>query len=463
MSSTASPSSAQVVIVGGGISGLAIAFYLSKSGIRPILIEKSQLGGLIRTDVIDGCELEAGPDSFLAAKTSVGELAAELGLTGEIIGSNDEQRRIFIARDRKLVPLPPGMVMMTPGDLKAALRSNFFSPTSKIRFIEELFARPKNRPGDVSVREFVTDHFSREILEYVTEPLLAGVYGGDAMTLSARSVLPRFVDYEERYGSLIRGVRKEREKTAKTNSLFLSFRHGMQTLIDALTREIADGTELVNAEVMSVEKMPAGWQVRTQNRAIAAEHVVLACPAHVAAKLIANAAPRAAGNLAAIPYSSAILINLVYDSGKLRRSLDGFGLLVPRQERRTIAAATWVSTKFPSRTPPDRAAVRAFIVGDKADDLISKPDAERIFLVREEFRNLLGIDSTPLIATVQRWPHSMPQYVVGHRERVRGINEAVQASPGLHLCGNAYEGVGIPDCVRLAQAVSCRIARQVGR
>jgi oxygen-dependent protoporphyrinogen oxidase len=448
-----------VVVVGGGISGLASAYYLLQSGFRPVLIERSgRFGGLIKTDHIEGCELEAGPDSFIASKPAVAELAKQLGIETEIIGSNDASRRIFIVQAGKLQPMPPGMVFMVPGDLDAALHSDFFSDAAKARFRDELHFPPLDRKTDVSVREFVSDHFGEETLESLTEPLLSGVYGGDAGSLSAVSVLPRFLDYEREFGSLIRGVQQERAARKETSgSLFLSFRGGMQTLTDALVGAMEPSVRTGHAEVLSIERAGSRWRLRSSEGQLEAENIVLACPAHVSARLLGQSCPDLAAELAAVPYSSAVLVTLVYRREELGKPLNGFGFLVPRRERRTIAAATWVSTKFPSRTPDNLAALRAFLVGEEALAFMRASDPDLISSVRQDYSRLMGIDAAPLFSTIYRWPDSMPQYTVGHEARQSAIRALLAGAPGLHLAGNAYGGVGIPDCVRLASKIPERI------
>ena len=451
-----------VVVVGGGISGLSAAYFLVNAGLRPVLIEKSgRVGGLIKTDLVDGCQLEAGPDSFIAAKPAVAELAKQLGIDDQIIGSNDERRRIFIVRNNELVPMPTGMVMMVPGDLGSALRSRFFSLSSKFRFVTEQFAKPRTRQDDISIREFVNDHFGSESLEYLTEPLLAGVYGGDAGALSARSVLPRFMEYERQYGSLIRAVRKERRTAESKTSAFLSFKGGMQTLTNALECAIKPSVQTITAAVTSVEQTEAGWRVHFGDGHIDTANVLLACPTHVSSYLLAAAAPALADELSSIDYSSAILVTLIYDRQKLVHPLDGFGYLIPSRERRGVAAATWVSTKFPSRTPTNRVALRAFIVGTDAIRLMGSSDEELIEIVRHDYRRLMHIEPVPLFSTCYRWQASMPQYTVGHHKRVVEIEEHVATLPGLHLCGNAFDGVGVPDCIRRAKQIVQKMVTHV--
>ncbi len=454
---------ANVAVIGGGVSGLSAAYFLGRRGIRSVLIEKSQrLGGLIRTDRVQGCVLEAGADSFLAAKSSVAELAGELGGPElQMIESKDAARRVFIVRKGRLLAMPRGMAMMTPGDWRAALGSNLFSAKTKLRFLQEIFSRPRTREYDVSVSRFVNEHFGPEVLECVAEPLLTGVYGGDAAELSARSVLPRFVGYEERYGSLIRAVRRERRAAEHTGSLFRSFRDGMQSFTDTLAHAAAEHTTVIQAEATRVERLARGWCVFRGGECLAeSDSVIVACPAYATAAILEREAASLASDLGSIPYSSAILITLVYERSQVAHPLNGFGFLTPRAERRTVAAATWVSTKFPSRVPAEFAAIRAFIVAKQADELLSAADGELVELVRADLTNLMALHARPRITAVQRWPRSMPQYVVGHAQRCERISAALRERCGLYIIGNAYEGVGVPDCVRLAKETAKRIAEQ---
>jgi oxygen-dependent protoporphyrinogen oxidase len=448
----------RVLILGGGVSGLATAYFLSRHGIPATIVEKTaRTGGLIQTDFIEGCRLEAGPDSFIATKPAVRELAEELpGLKEQIIGSNDAARRIFVVRDGKLLPMPTGMVMMVPGEWEALEQSALLSEAAKRRIHLETKMQPRERQEEISVGQLVDEHFGPEVLEYLTEPLLCGVYGGESEHLSAESVLPRFMGYERKYGSLVKGVRQELRDQPQ-GSLFLSFRDGMQTLTDALASAMAGRVSIVQGEATAVERNDDGWRVRVGGETLAARTVVLCCPGPVNAALLETGAKPVADELAAIPYSSAILVMLVYERAALGHALDGFGFLVPRGERKTIAAATWVNTKFPIRIRPDLAALRAFIVGRQAVELARAPAADMVALVREDYRRLMGIQEQPLVHTLHRWPNSMPQYVVGHSKRVQKIFAHLADNPGLFLAGNAFDGVGIPDCVRRAREIAQHI------
>lgn len=454
---------AKVIIVGGGISGLATAYFLAKARIRSVIIEKSnRLGGLIKTDVVQGCRLEAGPDSYLAAKPAVTELAAGLGELGnQIIGSNDQARRILIARNGKLIAMPTGMVMMVPAHLTAALRNPLFSTQTKLRLLIEPLFQPRNRPHDITVQEFIGDHFGSEFRDYVAEPLLSGVYGGTPDTLSAASTLPRFIEYERMYGSLIRGVRRERP-TAKHTSTFLSFRDGMQSLTDALFRACAESIEVVHSPATRIDRSANRWRVQLEAGSILADHVMLACPAHAARDLLESAEPALASKLSRIPYSSAILCNLGYERSKLPEVPEGFGFLVPAIERHYVAAATWVGAKFLSRLPANITVLRAFIVGAEADECMAATDDALVERIREDIGRLLGIDQRPLFQKLHRWPASMPQYILGHAQLCRDIADIVEARPGLHLVSNYFDGVGIPDSVRAAKETAKRVMALTG-
>ena len=267
---------------------------------------------------------------------------------------------------------------------------------------------------------------------------------------------PRFVAYERSYGSLIRAVRHERRGTPQ-GSLFLSFQDGMQSFTDALARE----TRVVCGEAKRVESWNGKWRVHHAGETIESRDLVLACPAHAAASLLESAAPALASELAGIPYSSAILVTLVYEKGQVAHPLDGFGFLVPQAERHTVAAVTWIGTKFPARIRSDLAAVRAFIVSENAAQLLQETQHRIIELVRSDLERFMGIEAAPRFTLVHAWPASMPQYIVGHAQRLRKITALLEDLPGLHLTGNAYDGVGIPDCVRLAKETAKCIGRQI--
>jgi oxygen-dependent protoporphyrinogen oxidase len=427
-----------VVIIGGGISGLATAYYLSKHGIPSRLIEREErLGGVIQTERVAGCLLEAGPDSFVNFKPWALQLIRELGLADQVIGSNDHLRATYIWKRGRMVRMPDGLTLMVPAKTWPMVTTPLLSWPTKMRMAAEWFRSPGAANGDRSVSEFVEEHYGREVVDYLTEPLLAGVYGGNSDEMSVRSVLPRMVEWEAKYGSLSRGAKKEVK--AGGGTLFSTLRGGLSTLVEELIRQTGTTMEVIRAEA---EEVRPGWRVRVQRQWMEADHVVLACPAWQAAKLVSS---ELAGLLASIPYTSSTIVALVYNRSEVHHPLNGFGFLVPRVERRSLTACTWMNTKFSYRVPDDKVALRCFMHGNSDD-------------AEQEIREKMGITAKPIERRVTHWPLSMAQYTVGHEARVREIEELLAGSPGLHLAGNAYYGIGIPDCVRMGKAAADRIA-----
>ncbi len=453
----------RAVIVGGGISGLSAAYYLSRAGVPSVILERRpRLGGVITTEVVDGCLIEGGPDSFLAAKPWALDLIRELGLEEEVIGSNDHLRVTYVVRRGRLIPLPDGLMMMIPTRILPMVTTRLLGWGTKLRMGLELLRRPpRSAPGDRSVADFVRDHYGREAVEYLAEPLLAGVYGGDPRRLSVASVLPRFVELERRYGSLTRGVlaamKKARGETAG-KPMFQTLKSGLGRLTQALEQAIAGSCEWMRAEAEALERAGAGWRVRAGGEWIETAAVVLACPAYEAAALLRTLAPELAADLEAIPYSSSMTVALGYDRAGFRRELGGFGFLVPAKERRRLVACTWVGTKFPYRVSESRVLLRCFLGGAEDAAVLEESDDDVIAIVREELRRIMGVTEEPVFTRIHRWPRSMAQYTVGHGRRVRRIEERLGALAGLHLAGNAYYGIGIPDCIRMGKQAAEKIA-----
>jgi oxygen-dependent protoporphyrinogen oxidase len=452
----------RVVIVGGGISGLSAAYYLAGHGIASTLVEREeQLGGVIRTERLHGCVLEAGPDSYLAQKPWALELIRKLGLGDDVIGSNDHLRVTYVVKRGHLVPLPDGLMLMIPTRILPLLRTSLLGFETKLRMGMEWFRRPRHgeRP-DESVAEFVAAHYGQEAVDYLAEPLLAGVYGGDPNRLSVASVLPRFVELDRKYGSLTKGVLHERRKVArhaKGMPLFQTLRGGLGQLVDALVAQTNPAPEVLRASAEAIEAAEGAWRVRVDGEWLEADHVVLACQAYQAASLVGPADAELACLLDCIPYSNSITISLGYDKAGFRHPLNGFGFLVPKAERQHLVACTWVGTKFSHRVAPDKVVLRCFAGGEDAG-VLSLSDEELITAARAELAAIMGVCETPVFTHIARWPRSMAQYTVGHADRVRRIEARLERLPGLHLAGNAYHGIGIPDCVRMGKQAADAIA-----
>ncbi len=440
-----------IAIVGGGISGLSAAYYVSKAGLPCTLFEAlPRLGGVIQTESIEGCVVEAGPDSWLASKPAALALIAELGLADQVIGSNDSLRKTWIWKNRRLVPMPDGIQMMVPTRVMPMLRTPLLGAGTKLRMAMELFRRPVHHK-DRSVAEFVADHFGEEAVEYLAEPLLSGVYGGDCAALSAQSVLPRFVEFERKYGSVTRGALAAR--TDSRSPLFQTLKGGLGQLTTALQAAIEGKTAVVNCRVEAIERVGDAYRMRTGGDWFSADAVVLACGTQDAAAVVdADLGDHLKPLLSSIPYNSSMVIALGFRRSQLTHPLNGFGFLVPRRERRLLMACTWVGTKFEHRVPSDFALLRCFAAGSPA-----QTDADLTAVALEELGDVMGIAAQPVFSRVFRWPDAMAQYTVGHQRRVRELEKILDAFPGLHLIGNGYHGIGIPDCIRLAKEVAGKL------
>jgi len=454
----------RTAIIGGGITGLAAAYELSLAGCESILIEQQpSLGGVIQTEVVEGCVLEGGPDSFLSAKTAGEELVRELGLGQDLIGSLDEQRVTWVVRNGRLLPLPDGLLMMVPTKILPMAASPLLSWGAKIRMGLEIFRRPGPPQPDRSVAAFIQDHYGREAVDYLAEPLLSGVYGGSADRLSVESVLARFVELERRYGSLTRGVlaarRAARARGAEAAPLFRTLRNGLAQLTAELERRIRPRCRIVHARAESVSRRPGGWTVRLSGDALETDNLLFACPAWQAGALLRTVDPHLAEQLEAIPYTSSVTLALGY----LRRDCGpippGFGFLVPARERRTLVACTFVGAKFPFRVPDSHVVLRCFLGGSGGEAVLEQNDEDLIRQVRAELKQLLGWDAEPRFTRLRRWRRAMAQYEVGHARRVETIRALAARLPGLQLAGNAYEGIGIPDCIRTARSAALSLLK----
>jgi oxygen-dependent protoporphyrinogen oxidase len=474
----------RTAIIGGGIAGLAAAYELEKARAAGAAVEymlfesRERLGGSLASEISDGVVLERGPDSFLSEKPAAAELCRELGLGPELTPSNDANRKTYIVVRNRLVPLPDGLMFMVPTKLVPTALSGLFSPATKIRMALELLHPPRPSEEDESVASLVERHFGAEAVNRLADPLLSGIYGGDATQLSARTVLPKMVEMETKYGSLTRGMlaahKQMRAKMAEARrngagggaqggpkqgqasgprTIFTTLRGGLQQLVDALEAKLTPAWVRKSTAVSGLQRLESGWKVSAGGADEIFDAVILSSPAWVAGGLLDRVDPVLSEELSGIPYSSSITVNLVYDEAKLGPLPDGFGFLVPAVEGRAMLACTFVHRKFLGRTPPGKAVLRAFLGGAKNEALLDESDAVLVATVRRELSELLGarvagIQIEPEATQVSRWRRAMAQYAVGHQERIKRIAARVADLPGLRLAGNAYDGIGIPDCIR---------------
>ncbi|HYW43558.1 MAG TPA: protoporphyrinogen oxidase [Bryobacteraceae bacterium] len=457
----------RVAIIGGGISGLSAAYYLAKGGtVSTILESRPRLGGVIQTERVEGCTIEAGPDSFLSAKPAAMELLRELGLADEVIGSNDHLRVTYVRRGGRLVPLPDGLMMMVPTKIMPLLTTRLVSWRTKIRMGMELFRAPEPKPDDESVAQFIEEHYGSEAVDYLAEPLLSGIYGGNPRDLSVTSVLPRFVELANRYGSLTRGVLAMRAKARSAEPpapLFRTLKGGLGQMVEAITYAMRGRFEARECRVQAVERSGEGFRLHLHGDWMDADHLVVATEAHNAAALLGAVDGRVAELLGEVPYSSSMTVALGFDAADFARPPDGFGFLVPKKERQRLVACTWIGTKFGYRVPDGKVVARCFLGGMDDAAILGESDETILAAVASELREIAGVTAQPRFSRIFRWPRSMAQYTVGHPRRVAEIEARVAAIPGLYLAGNAYQGIGIPDCIRMGRAAAEKILARPAR
>ncbi len=448
----------RIAIIGGGITGLSAAYALEKkhrAGIEVdyVLYEASpRLGGVLVTERVDSCLIEAGPDSFLTEKPWASDLCQELGLGDQLIGSNDADRKTYILVRGRLVEMPDGLMFMVPTKILPTVFSPLFSLKTKLRMAREWFHPPHKANGDETVASMVERHYGAEMVDRLADPLLSGVYGGEASQLSVRAVLARFADMEAKHGSLGRAMLAARKNAPKANGgprpLFTSLKEGMQQMVDALVARLDGDALTTDAPVQAITREGGGWVVSAGLQSDHFDAVIVAASTQVAARLLRMSSPELAAELGAVNYSSSVTVALGYEED-VRGSLPpGFGFLVPRSEGKRMLAATFVHNKFPHRAPDNRAIVRCFLGGARDEAILALADDEILGIVREELKQILQLTAEPLFARVFKWKGAMAQYGVGHLERLQRIEGLRRKSPGLALAGNGYCGIGVPDCVR---------------
>ena len=448
----------RVVVVGGGIAGLAAARRLEALAPEAeiSLVERDAvLGGKLRTEHVDGFVIEAAPDSFLSRKERGVGLCEELGLADELIVRRPEHARTYVRRGHDLHPLPEGLTGMIPTNLDALEDGSLLSEVGVARFREEPEIPVAPGDADESVASFVSRRFGREAYDALVEPLMTGIYGGDGELMSLRATSPQLRALELEHGSLLRGL------TAPAPGRyppFVSLRDGVGSLVSRLTGSLERTRVVTGTAVAHVASAPAGYEVTlATGDSLAADGVVLATPAHATAELLAGLDHELAALHGEIPHASSVVVTLAYAHADVV-PLDGYGYLVPRTEGSDVLACTWSSQKWEGRAPDASVLVRVYAGRFGGRDLTGAPDDELLALARAELARL-DVVAEPALARIQHWPLGMPQYVLGHTERVERIEARAAEHPGLALAGAAYRGVGIPDCIASGEQAAESVSR----
>lgn len=453
----------RVVIIGAGLTGLTGAYRLSTRpgwSVDLTLVEsRDRIGGAIWTERREGFVLEGGADSFITNKPWGVELCRDLGLEGELIGTDARHRRSFVVQKGRLQPVPDGFVLMAPGRIGPMLTTPLLSWRGKLRLLMDLLLPRKRDDTDESLAAFVRRRLGREALERLVQPLVGGIYTADPRELSLQATFPQYLEMERRHGGLIRGARRQaqaqrtaqRTESGARYGMFVTLASGMGRLPEALAGALPEGTVRTGTAVRRIARVePRGpWRVELlDGPTLEADAVLVATEAHAAARLIDGFDPELALSLRSIPYASSSIVQVAYRRDQVAHPLDGFGAVVPTVEGRSILAVSFPSVKFPDRAPAGMVLMRVFLGGATQPELFDKDDAATLELATRELGELLGIRGEPLLAEVIRHPRAMPQYTMGHLERAAQVVDQASRHRGLVFAGNYLGGVGVPDCVR---------------
>ncbi|MEM8666952.1 MAG: protoporphyrinogen oxidase [Planctomycetota bacterium] len=468
------PSSSRVAIVGGGLSGLATAaqMHLADPSISLSVFESGpRIGGVIDTEVVDGYILDQGADMFATQPPAAIELIRQLGLEDRLIEPEPTRRGARIVHRGRLVPVPEGFVLMRATQLIPMLTTPLLGLTGKVRFLLERFAARRNHDGDESVRDFVLRRMGQQVLDRIVAPLAAGIYTADINKLSMRATMGPIYEMERKFGSLAAATvarRKsgqdslERSSAGARYGKFRSFRGGMKELLESLADSLPPKAIHLNSSVTGLARSDEGWSIRIQDETTEPfDHVVLAVPPHPASMLLRPLNEHVAVDLDAIEMASAAIVVLAVPRAQIKGNIDTFGFVVPLSEGRRILAGSFASHKFAGRAPEDHVIIRVFIGGAMQPELLDHSDDELITIATDELGELIGMGSPPTIARVVRWNHAMPQYHVGHVEKVERIDNEMKSLDGISLVSNALHGVGIAPVIGLAGRVADQVVARL--
>ena len=449
-----------VAVIGAGISGLAAAYELQRRGLSVRVLEGApRAGGVITTERFDGWVIDGGPDSLLVQKPSAVALCRELGIADRLV-STLTPRTAYILRDDTLHPIAEGSFLGFPLKLRSLAQSSMFTPGGKLRMACEVLVPRRAGDEDESIAAFVRRRFGEEAVDYLAEPLLAGIHAGDAERLSMRALFPRLLEAERQSGSVIRAFRALRVKPSPQGA-FVSLPGGIGELVEALVAALAPGTVMLSARVSEVRRAGT-YAVETANGRVESRAIILAVPAYTAASLLRAFDTTLAALADAVSYASTATVAFGFRRDQIAHPMKGSGFVVPRVERSALLAGTWVTSKWPGRAPEGHVLLRGFLGGGRDPRRLEAGDAELVDLAREELTRLLDITGDPLFSRLFRWTRQSPQYEVGHLQRVSAIEQRLASIPGMFVAGSGFRAIGIPDCIADGRDMGTRAAAFVG-
>ncbi|MFD1017778.1 protoporphyrinogen oxidase [Thalassobacillus hwangdonensis] len=461
----------QVAIIGGGIAGLTAAYYLQKEinekhlpyDVR-LLEASDHLGGKIRTVRKDGFTIERGPDSFLARKKSAARLASEVGLENELVPNGTGQSYILV--NNKLHKMPSGSFMGIPTQVRPFLGSGLFSPLGKVRAAGDFIKSKGEAKEDQSLGHFFRRRLGDEVVENLIEPLLSGIYAGNIDNLSLMATFPNFYHLEQKHGSLIKGLnktmpKKKQTKGAKKPSMFLTLERGLESLVDAIVAQLDEGIVSTGVSVDHIERKEDCYHLLLGNgTGMRADAVIIAAPHHAASKMLSQydfMEP-----LRQMPATSVANVAMAFDASAIKKDIDGTGFVVSRNSDYRITACTWTHKKWPHSTPEGKVLLRCYVGKPGDQEVVDLSDEEIQKIVMKDLNKTMNITSEPEFSVITRWRDAMPQYTVGHKQRLQTIHaKMAEALPGVHLAGGSYEGIGLPDCIDQGEAVVQKVIEQL--
>jgi len=475
----------RVAVIGGGISGLAAAHRLIEldPACQLALYERRpRLGGALWTKHEEGYQVEQGVDNFITTLPWGLDLCRRLGLEDQLVQTNPKLRKTYVVRNGRLHKLPDGFLMMAPTRMWPLVVTPILSPLGKLRCALEYFLPAQRHEADESVATFVRRRLGREAYERLVEPLVSAVYAADLEKLSIEATLPRFRHMERDHGSVVRAMRRQMKSRRRAGqrgvesgprfSMFVTLRQGLTSLVDAITERLPDGAARMGTAVDRLERHDGGWRVWTSDDGADEsprakqedfDSVIMAAPSHVAADLLRPHDAPLADDLATITHSGTAILSFAFEREQISHPLDGMGIVVPGVEQSPILACSLSSQKYVHRAPEGKVLLRVFVGGSRYPEMAEMEEDKLRPRVLGELGQLLGIEGQPLYSGLARWPRTMPQYHVGHKELVERIENRAAALPNFALCGNAYHGVGIPDCVHTAEQAAERTITPVAQ
>lgn len=465
------PASQKIVVVGGGVAGLAAILELERlapNAELTLLESGGRLGGVLKSEQDAGFTIETSADMFTVDPSAALDLVRRLGYEDELLTTTPTPDRAYVATDNGIEPLPRGFSLMLPADVDAVLASSILSAEGKQRFLQEQQVPPGTCVADESLESFAVRRFGREVFERLIQPLAGGIYTADPKTLSMRATMQRFIDMEQEFGSLIaagKAMRKKEAGSSETSGarygLFRAPKGGIGCLIQWMVDAVERADLQINQTVTAVKKTAAGWRVTTAESSIDADAVVIATGAALAGRMLDSVDQQLAGGLATITAASSAIVVMALDQQQFQsphaKGFGGYGIICPHVLGRQSIASSFSSNKFSNRAPDGKTLVRCFIGGALQAELVDRSDAELLEIAMSELRQWLGLEGEAEWAKCYRWRNCMPQYTLGHLDRVSQIEQRVGEQVGLELAGNSYRGVGIPACIESGTLAARRL------